>query len=57
MVQGREDLDFALQASAALGIGDAGIEEDVSATSRLSRVSRARNTWPMPPVPAGPTIS
>ena len=28
-----------------------------SATSRPSRSSRARNTWPMPPAPSRPTIS
>ena len=51
VIQRRQDLRFALEPRHAVGVGREDVEETLIATSRLSRVSRARYTSPMPPAP------
>ena len=51
------DLRLALEAGEAIGVGGEDSGRTFSATSRLSRVSRARYTSPMPPAPMRAMIS
>ena len=57
VVQRREDLGFALEASEPLWVVGEQVREDLRATSRSSFVSRARTTMPMPPAPSSPVTS
>ena len=56
MIQRREDFGFALEARDAVGVSAKTSRRTLMATSRPSRVSRARYTSPIPPAPS-PRIS
>ena len=55
--QRREQLRLALEAGEAIRVGGEGRGKDLSATSRPSLVSVARQTSPIPPAPSGETIA
>jgi hypothetical protein len=57
VVERREQLRLALEAREAVGIGGDGCVRNLSATSRPSLVSRARQTSPIPPAPSGASSS
>jgi hypothetical protein len=57
VVQRGDRLGLALEALAQLLVARQGRRIALMATSRLSRVSRARWTSPIPPAPIGATIS
>ena len=57
VIERGERLRFTLEAGEALRVVDERLRQDFSATSRPSRVSRARYTSPMPPAPRSARIS
>ena len=57
MVQGRQELRFALEPRKVRRIGRQAVAEDLIATLRLSLVSRPRYTSPMAPAPSAERIS
>jgi hypothetical protein len=57
MIERRDAFGLALEALARIGVLGDLRRENLIATVRSSRVSRARYTSPMPPAPSAETIS